>query len=99
MDPDPVRLLETARPLRPPTLSTDPPNPWFRVREDHRLSPLKNCEINLLKKLDGLTQKTRTRTRFSRLERSFRMGHQSTKIVRIIRPFRMSRSLHRVRVQ
>ena len=42
MDPDLVRLFETARPLRPSTLSTDPPNSWFTVRQVHHLSPLKN---------------------------------------------------------
>src|SRR5258708_14264998 len=38
MDPDPLRLLETAPPLRSSTLSANPANSRFSVREDRRLA-------------------------------------------------------------
>src|ERR1700724_1337800 len=38
MDPHPLRLLETAPPLRSSTLSANPANSRFRVRQDHRLA-------------------------------------------------------------
>src|ERR1700719_3938640 len=38
MDPHPLRLLETAPPLRSSTLSANPANSRFRVPQDHRLA-------------------------------------------------------------
>src|SRR5258708_26892488 len=38
MDPDPLRLLETAPPLRSSTLSANPANSRFSVREDRSLA-------------------------------------------------------------
>src|SRR6516225_12373681 len=53
MDPHPLRLLETAHPLRPSTLSEGPPTP--------RLTPCQRLLTTPIKKLDGPTQMSRPR--------------------------------------
>src|SRR6516162_2043693 len=52
MDPHPLRLLETAHPLRPSTLSEGPPTP--------RLTPCQRLLTTPIKKLGGPTQMSRS---------------------------------------
>src|ERR1700683_2978136 len=62
MDPDPLRLLETAHPLRSPTLRPSPPNSRFRLRPSYRLTRPKtvNKRVNKIEKfVDGPTQMSR----------------------------------------
>src|ERR1700728_163328 len=64
MDPDPLRLLETAHPLRSPTLRPSPPNSRFRLRPSYRLTRPKtvNKRVNKIEKfVDGPTQMSRRR--------------------------------------
>src|ERR1700683_2752838 len=66
MDPDPLRLLETAHPLRSPTLRPSPPNSRFRLRPSYRLTRPKtvNKRVNKIEKfVDGPTQMSRRRYR------------------------------------
>src|ERR1700684_1775428 len=66
MDPDPLRLLETAHPLRSPTLRPSPPNSRFRLRPSYRLTRPKtvNKRVNKIEKfVDGPTQMSRRRRR------------------------------------
>src|ERR1700690_3393481 len=70
MDPDPLRLLETAHPLRSPTLRPSPPNSRFRLRPSYRLTRPKtvNKRVNKIEKfVDGPTQMSRRRRSRSRL--------------------------------
>ena len=65
MDPDPLRLLETAHPLRSQSISQSTPKPRFRIRPNHRLKrPLKlvhKTVNNFIKFVDGPTQMSRRR--------------------------------------
>src|ERR1700677_1811617 len=66
MDPDPLRLLETAHPLRSPTLRPSPPNSRFRLRPSYRLTRPKtvNKRVNKIKKfVDGPTKMSGRRRR------------------------------------
>src|SRR6202008_2952974 len=65
MDPDPLRLLETAHPLRSPALLPSPPKSRFRLRPNSRLTPeTVNKRVNkILKNVDGPTQMSRPRAR------------------------------------
>ena len=68
MDPDPLRLLETAHPLRFGSISQGPPKPRFRIRPNCRLKrppKLVNKTVNnFIKIVDGPTQMSRTRFLF-----------------------------------
>src|ERR1700690_169858 len=73
MDPDPLRLLETAHPLRSPTLRPSPPNSRFRLRPSYRLTRPKtvNKRVNKIEKfVDGPTQMSRRRSRPRQFETS-----------------------------
>src|ERR1700731_5356219 len=63
MDPDPLRLLETAHPLRFGSISQGPPKPRFRIRPNCRLKrppKLVNKTVNnFIKIVDGPTQMSR----------------------------------------
>src|ERR1700680_4811983 len=63
MDPDPLRLLETAHPLRSRSISQGPPKPRFRIRPNCRLKrppKLMNKTVNnFIKIVDGPTQMSR----------------------------------------
>src|ERR1700676_3452308 len=65
MDPDPLRLLETAHPLRSRSISQGPPKPRFRIRPNCRLKrppKLMNKTVNnFIKIVDGPTQMSRPR--------------------------------------
>src|SRR6202011_5876637 len=67
MDPDPLRLLETAHPLRSRSISQGPPKPRFRIRPNCRLKrppKLVNKTVNnFIKIVDGPTQMSRRRSR------------------------------------
>src|ERR1700736_4445614 len=67
MDPDPLRLLETAHPLRSGSISQGPPKPRFRIRPNCRLKrppKLVNKTVNnFIKIVDGPTQMSRRRSR------------------------------------
>src|ERR1700733_5416411 len=77
MDPDPLRLLETAHPLRSPTLRPSPPNSRFRLRPSYRLTRPKtvNKRVNKIEKfVDGPTQMSRRL--FVPSGRSLSTGHE-----------------------
>jgi hypothetical protein len=65
MDPDPLRLLETAHPLRSRSISQGTPKPRFTIRPNYRLKrPLKlvhKTVNNFIKFVDGPTQMSRPR--------------------------------------
>jgi len=65
MDPDPLRLLETAHPLRSPALLPSSPNSRFRLRPNDRLTHIPetvNKRVNkIVKNVDGPTQMSRYR--------------------------------------
>src|ERR1700722_13449404 len=65
MDPNPLRLLETAHPLRSRSISQGTPKPRFRIRPNYRLKrPLKlvhKTVNNFIKFVDGPTQMSRPR--------------------------------------
>src|ERR1700722_706234 len=65
MDPDPLRLLETAHPLRSRSISQGPPRSPFTIRPNCRLkrpSKLVNKTVNkFIKFVDGPTQMSRSR--------------------------------------
>src|ERR1700733_13057370 len=65
MDPDPLRLLETAHPLRSRSISQGTPKPRFTIRPNYRLKrPLKlvhKTVNNFIKFIDGPTQMSRPR--------------------------------------
>src|SRR5258705_9963118 len=67
MDPDPLRLLETAHPLRSGSISQGSPKPRFAIRPNCRLkrpSKLVNKTVNnFIKFVDGPTQMSRRRAR------------------------------------
>jgi hypothetical protein len=67
MDPDPLRLLETAHSLRFGSISQGPPKPRFRIRPNCRLKrppKLVNKTVNnFIKIVDGPTQMSRRRRR------------------------------------
>src|ERR1700761_7555964 len=67
MDPDPLRLLETAHPLRSPALLPSSPNSRFRLRPNSGLThppETVNKRVNKIKKnVDGPTQMSRRRGR------------------------------------
>src|SRR6267154_2369704 len=67
MDPDPLRLLETAHPLRSGSISQGSPKPRFAIRPNCRLkrpSKLVNKTVNnFIKFVDGPTQMSRRRPR------------------------------------
>src|SRR5260370_25839869 len=67
MDPDPLRLLETAHPVRPPALLPSSPNSRFRLRPNYRLThppETVNKRVNkIAKNVDGPTQISRRRAR------------------------------------
>src|SRR5580693_3121702 len=66
MDPDPLRLLETAHPLRSRSISQGTPKPRFTIRPNYRLKrPLKlvhKTVNNFIKFVDGPTQMSRPRS-------------------------------------
>src|SRR5580704_171455 len=66
MDPDPLRLLETAHPLRSRSISQGPPRSPFTIRPNCRLkrpSKLVNKTGNkFIKFVDGPTQMSRSRS-------------------------------------
>src|SRR5712672_1595193 len=70
MDPDPLRLLETAHPLRSGSISQGSPKPRFAIRPNCRLkrpSKLVNKTVNnFIKFVDGPTQMSRRRRPRSR---------------------------------
>src|ERR1700722_7209844 len=74
MDPDPLRLLETAHPLRSRSISQSTPKPRFRIRPNYRLKrPLKlvhKTVNNFIKFVDGPTQMSRPRRRLLIEDRS-----------------------------
>src|SRR5258705_7966373 len=78
MDPDPLRLLETAHPVRPPALLPSSPNSRFRLRPNYRLThppETVNKRVNKIeKKVDGPTQMSRP---YSRSEVIHRAGDES----------------------
>src|ERR1700756_2186526 len=80
MDPDPLRLLETAHPLRSRSISQGPPKPRFRIRPNCRLKrppKLGNKTVNnFIKLVDGPTQMSRPRRR--RRPRPFPGGTSET---------------------
>ena len=80
MDPDPLRLLETAHPLRSPALLPSSSNPRFRLRPNCRLSHLPetvNKSVNkIVKNVDGPTQMSRPRP-YSWSEVIHRAGDES----------------------
>ncbi len=65
MDPDPLRLLETAHPVRSPALLPSSPNSRFRLRQNCRLTHTPetvNKRVNKIEKnVDGPTQMSRRR--------------------------------------
>src|ERR1700753_2390234 len=65
MDPDPLRLLDTAHPLRSPALLPSSPNSRFRLRPNSGLThppETVNKRVNKIKKnVDGPTQMSRRR--------------------------------------
>ena len=65
MNPDPLRLLETAHPLRSGSISQGSPKPRFAIRPNCRLkrpSKLVNKTVNnFIKFVDGPTQMSRRR--------------------------------------
>src|ERR1700732_3042146 len=66
MDPDPLRLLETAHPVRSPALLPSSPNSRFRLRSNYRLTHPEtvNKRVNkIVKNIDGPTQMSRRRSR------------------------------------
>src|SRR5271155_4143236 len=67
MDPHPLRLLETAHPLRSRSISQGPPRSPFTIRPNCRLkrpSKLVNKTVNkFIKFVDGPTQMSRPRPR------------------------------------
>ena len=68
MDPDPLRLLETAHPLRSPALLPSSPNSRFRLRPNDRLThppeTVNKRVKKIVKNVDGPTQMSRARYRF-----------------------------------
>src|ERR1700730_5185455 len=69
MDPDPLRLLEAAHPLRFGSISQGPPKPRFRIRPNCRLKrppKLVNKTVNnFIKIVDGPTQMSRSQFRLN----------------------------------
>src|SRR6266481_7686790 len=66
MDPDPLRLLETAHPVRSPALLPSSPNSRFRLRPLPPDTPPEtvNKRVNkIVKNVDGPTQMSRRRAR------------------------------------
>jgi len=67
MDPDPLRLLETAHPLRSPALLPSSPNSRFRLRPNDRLThppeTVNKRVKKIVKNVDGPTQMSRARRR------------------------------------
>src|SRR6266446_2561361 len=66
MDPDPLRLLETAHPVRSPALLPSSPNSRFRLRPLPPATPPEtvNKRVNkIVKNVDGPTQMSRRRAR------------------------------------
>src|SRR4029077_9240859 len=76
MDPDPLRLLETAHPLRSGSISQGSPKPRFAIRPNCRLkrpSKLVNKTVNnFIKFVDGPTQMSRRRPSSSAVFREVR---------------------------